>query len=107
MGFGGGMLAIAALAAAMRRRRSRDRSEQGPPHVRAAITVGGDPEAVQRSWLDLHGADGMGLVRFVPAPGGRGTEIHVDTAADVPGDAVKDELRRFKQLLETGEEVRS
>jgi hypothetical protein len=104
---GGGMLAAGALAIAMSRRRSRRVSGEAPPHVKAAITVGGDPEVIHRSWLDMHGGDGMGTVRFVPAPGGRGTEIHVDAKADLSGDAVKDELRRFKQLLEIGEEVRS
>jgi uncharacterized membrane protein len=62
-------------------------------------------------------------VRFETAPGGRGTEVHValdyelpggklrEAVAKVlgedPGQQVKDDLRRFKQVLETGEVVRS
>ncbi len=62
-------------------------------------------------------------VRFVEAPGDRGTEVRVELRYDPPGGAigatvaklfgeeptqqVKDDLRRFKQVLETGEVVRS
>jgi uncharacterized membrane protein len=64
-----------------------------------------------------------GTVRFVPAPGGRGTEVHVALSYDVPGrklgealarwagedphQQLDDDLRRFKQVMETGEVVRS
>lgn len=102
----GGVLVAYALATAALTRRSGDGSEEEEaPHAKAAITVAGDPEQVQRTWLDRYAGDGIGLVRFVPAPGGRGTEVHVD--ADSSMESVKEELRRFKQLLETGEEVRS
>lgn len=92
----GGVLVVDALAAASLTRRSPSK---------AAITVSADAKLVRRSWLDLHGDDGIGTVRFMPAPAGRGTEIHVE--AGIPGDVVKQELRRFKQLVEIGEEVRS
>jgi hypothetical protein len=62
-------------------------------------------------------------VRFLTAPGDRGTEIHVEFDARPPagklGEAVqklrgteplakvKDDLRRFKQLVETGVIARS
>jgi uncharacterized membrane protein len=62
-------------------------------------------------------------VRVAAAPGGRGTEVHVtlhhDTPAgplgaavaklfgDDPGQQLTDELRRFKQRVETGEVARS
>jgi uncharacterized membrane protein len=55
----------------------------------------------------------------VPAPGDRGTEIHVELSYDPPagaagalvaklfgeepGQQVRDDLRRFKQVVETGE----
>jgi uncharacterized membrane protein len=58
-------------------------------------------------------------VRFSPAPGARGTEVRVQLQYTPPGGAfgrglawlfgeepdiqVKDDLRRFKQLMETGE----
>jgi uncharacterized membrane protein len=64
-----------------------------------------------------------GTVRFVAAPGGRGTEIHVELRYDPPGgkagalvaklfgkapsQQVKSDLRRLKQVLETGEVVHS
>lgn len=64
-----------------------------------------------------------GSVSFVPAPGGRGTEVHVSLGYDTPGgkvgamiaklfgeepgQQVNDDLRRFKQILEVGEVVRS
>ncbi|HEX9993270.1 MAG TPA: SRPBCC family protein [Acidimicrobiales bacterium] len=64
-----------------------------------------------------------GSVRFAPAPGGRGTEVTVEITYSPPAGAlgaavaklfgeeplqqVKDDLRRFKQVLETGEVVRS
>jgi uncharacterized membrane protein len=75
------------------------------------------------SWRSLPGADieNSGSVRFVPAPGSRGTEIHVDLTYSPPGGTVgatlaklfgeepatqmADDLRRFKQVLEIGEVV--
>lgn len=76
-------------------------------------------------WRSLDGADvpNDGEVLFLPAPGGRGTEVHVALKYRIPGGAVgkavarwfgeepsqqlDDDLRRFKQVLETGEVVRS
>jgi len=64
-----------------------------------------------------------GIVRFVPAPGDRGTEVHVELRYEPPAGKlgalvaklfgeepalqVNGDLRRFKQVLETGEVVRS
>jgi uncharacterized membrane protein len=64
-----------------------------------------------------------GCVRFSPAAGGRGTEVRVEIGYSLPGGPVgagiarifgehpeqqiADDLRRFKQVLETGEIVRS
>jgi uncharacterized membrane protein len=77
------------------------------------------------SWRSVDGADvdNRGTVRFVAAPGGRGTEVRVELAYRLPagklGAAVAryfgeephqqldDDLRRLKQVLETGEVVRS
>ena len=77
------------------------------------------------AWRSLPGADvdNSGSVRFVPAPAGRGTEVRVHLRYAVPGgrlgatvarllgeephQQVEDDLRRFKQVLETGEVVRS
>jgi uncharacterized membrane protein len=67
--------------------------------------------------------DNAGTVRFVQAPAGQGTEVHVDMRYSPPAGAVgatiakifgeepaiqlKDDLRRFKQIVETGEIARS
>ena len=77
------------------------------------------------AWRSLPGADveNSGSVRFAPAPGGRGTEVVVElryrppagglgaAAAKLLGEdpptQLSDDLRRFKQVLETGEVVRS
>jgi uncharacterized membrane protein len=77
------------------------------------------------AWRSLNGADvpNTGTVRFNVAPDGRATEVHVRfdyrppagrlgvVAAKLfgedPNQQVRDDLRRFKQVLETGEVVRS
>jgi uncharacterized membrane protein len=64
-----------------------------------------------------------GIVRFVQAPGGRGTQLTVELKYDVPGgkyaaaiaklfgaepgQEIESDLRRLKQILETGEVMRS
>lgn len=73
------------------------------------------------AWASEEGAqvNNSGFVRFSPAPGDRGTEVKVVMEYNVPGGMVTaeiaklfgeepeqqigDELRRFKQLMETGE----
>jgi uncharacterized membrane protein len=92
---------------------------------KAAITVLRPREEVERLWRAadhrseyLDGADAT--VTFREAPGDRGTEIHValggsngvrEIFQQVTGAAplakAKDELRRFKQRVETGEVARS
>lgn len=84
-----------------------------------------DVPAERLSWRSTAGADvdNAGTVTFGPAPGGRGTEVRVELSYDPPagklGNAVArllgedphqqvtDDLRRFKQIMETGEVVRS
>src|SRR4051794_28215181 len=76
-------------------------------------------------WRSSRGAmvPNEGVVRFTPAPGDRGTEVHVEISYEMPlgglgatvaklfGEEpdvqVSDDLRRFKQLIETGEIARS
>ncbi|MEU9920215.1 SRPBCC family protein [Streptomyces griseoluteus] len=107
----------------------------GITHWRATApfgkTVEWDAETTQEvagrliAWRSVEGADvdNSGEVRFVPAPGGRGTEIRVTLRYDLPGGALgealaryfgeephqqlDDDLRRFKQIAEIGEVVRS
>ncbi|MFG1658259.1 SRPBCC family protein [Micromonospora chersina] len=77
------------------------------------------------AWRSTGNADvpNAGTVRFVPAPDGVSTEVQVLLTYDIPGGAVgkavaryfgeephqqlDDDLRRLKQVLETGEVVRS
>jgi hypothetical protein len=96
--------------------------------LKAAMTVHRSREEVQRLWQRserqpryVEGADAA--VTFNDAPGDRGTEIHVDLEKGAPGGKlgeavqklvgaeplakVKDDLRRFKQYVETGEIPRS
>jgi hypothetical protein len=97
----------------------------------AGTTVEWDAETVADrpneliAWRSLPGSavDNSGVVRFVPAPGQRGTEVHVElsytppagalgaTAAMLfgtePGQEISEDLRVFKQVIETGEVVRS
>jgi uncharacterized membrane protein len=92
---------------------------------KAAITVHRSREEVQRLWQGSAHPRQVddAAVTFVDAPGDRGTEIHVDLGpggtggrlgelarkltAAVPLAKVKDDLRRFKQHVETGEVARS
>lgn len=77
------------------------------------------------SWRSVAGArvPNSGTVRFMRAAGGRGTEVRVQLGYRAPGgmlgakvaklfgedpqQQVCDDLRRFKQVIETGEIVRS
>jgi uncharacterized membrane protein len=93
--------------------------------------VGWDAEIVEEApgekiaWRSTGNADvpNAGSVRLVPAPDGVSTEVHVVLVYDIPGGRVgkavakyfgeephqqlDDDLRRLKQVLETGEVVRS
>ncbi len=87
--------------------------------VRAAITIRRPQDEVSAAWKAFGGDIAeSGSVRFAPAPGDQGTEIHVEVDqglidrlkgffGDEPAMDVKDELRRFKQRVETGEVTRS
>lgn len=77
------------------------------------------------TWRSLEGSavGNTGSVRFLSAPGDQGTEVHLELRYSPPGGAlgsvvarlfgeepnqqVSDDLRRFKQLVETGEIARS
>ncbi|HET9529514.1 MAG TPA: SRPBCC family protein [Blastocatellia bacterium] len=97
----------------------------------AGATVEWDAEIIEDrpneliAWRSLEGADveNSGSVRFRRAPGERGTEIRVEmeytppggiigaTVAKLfgrePGQQIKGDIYRFKQVLETGEVVHS
>jgi hypothetical protein len=95
---------------------------------RAAITVNRPREGVERLWQSseyrpTYIEEASANVWFKDAPGDRGTEIHVDLGDGASGGTlteaarkllgseplakVKDDLRRFKQHVETGEIPRS
>ena len=96
--------------------------------AKAAITVHRSGEEVERLWRSGHYRleaieRANAAVTFRDAPGDRGTDIHVELRQDAPGGRlgrlvgkpaaagtlakVKDDLRRFKQQVETGEISRS
>jgi uncharacterized membrane protein len=93
----------------------------------AGTTVEWDAEIINEekdeliAWRSLGGAtvDNAGSVRFVDAPGDRGTEVRVVldyippagrvgkwvamAFGEAPEQTIREDLRRFKQLMETGE----
>ena len=94
-------------------------------------TVAWDAEIVEDSpgsalrWRSTDRAEipNEGSVEFAPAPGGRGTEVRVHLAyaqpggragrvvakllGEAPDQQIRDDLTRFKQVMETGQVVRS
>ena len=85
----------------------------------ATITEERENELI--AWRSLPGGtvDHVGSVRFVPAPAGRGTEVKVSLEyrppagalgaaiaklfGEEPGQQIREDLRRFKRLMEAGE----
>src|SRR6185503_4443458 len=77
------------------------------------------------AWRSCEGSTvpNQGSVRFLDAPGGRGTEVRVELRYDPPtgalgasvaklfgaepGQEIAGDLRRFKQVIETGEVLHS
>lgn len=108
-----------------------DRESHWAAKAPAGRTVEWDAEITEDlpeeriAWRSLDGAsvESSGWVRFKAAPGGQGTEVHVELTYSPPGGAlgslvaklfgeepgqqVSDDLRRLKQVLETGEIARS
>ncbi|MGE0161083.1 MAG: SRPBCC family protein [Gemmatimonadales bacterium] len=105
------------------------RHSQWVAHAPAGGQVEWDAEIVEDRpgelirWQSLDGSEvpNGGVVRFIEAPGDRGTEVHVDLQYDAPGgrlgaviakifgeepgQQLRDDLRRFKQVMEVGEVV--
>jgi len=93
----------------------------------AGLAVEWDAEIVNEmadtliAWESCDGADiaNWGAIRFSPAPGDRGTEVTVELEYDPiagatgvafaklfgeePSQQIEEDLRRFKQVMETGE----
>src|SRR4051794_3603239 len=107
------------------RKSGTPRSEQ---LVRKAVTIRKPTHEVESAWAGASEArrvvdEAGGSVRFLHAPGDRGTELVVEFEVDPrggdfgraaaklsgkdPATQLADELRRFKQRVEVGEVVRS
>jgi hypothetical protein len=73
-----------------------------------SITLNARADDVAARWAAFAASESPRLaeVRFVAAPGGRGTEIHAEHGP-LQALGVKALLRRFKQIVETGEVVHS
>jgi hypothetical protein len=115
--------------AALRSPGSRGRST----HVHEAVTINAPIERVRERWANLESlpstlrnlgslhsnSAGSTRLEFRAAPGGRGTEVHIECDYQPTGGAlggviaqmfsqdpasqIRHDLRRFKQLMETGE----
>jgi hypothetical protein len=100
------------------------RTGGGPTRVRTAITIRRPEDEVRQAFRDFEWSsfdpaelERSGDVRFAAAPGDRGTEVHLDhepaatggivgatlakAVGKSPDQAINDDLRRFKALLET------
>jgi uncharacterized membrane protein len=106
-----GVMMLAAVGGVAMMNVMRKRRVGEPRAFRKAITVNRPPDEVARYWQEsAPGTEALAnveSVRFEPAPGGRGTEIHVELRNGLGGTKVSSELHRLKQALETGEVVHS
>lgn len=106
---------------------SGERNSHWVAKAPANTTVDWDAEIIEDNeneciaWRSVEGSQVMnaGEVRFVPAPTGRGTEVHVSLTYDPPAGGfgalvaklfgeepsmqVEGDLRRFKNIIEAGE----
>jgi uncharacterized membrane protein len=104
-----------------------DRRSRWRAKAPAGMTVSWEAEMIEDredewiAWRSLPGSgvENSGSVRFAPAPGARGTEVRVQLQYTPPAGAlgrniawlfgrepdqqIHEDLRRFKQLMETGE----
>jgi uncharacterized membrane protein len=112
-------------------RHSGDRRSRWSAGSPEGVTVEWEVEIVEDrpneliSWRTIGISDitGQGIVEFRPAPGGRGTEVRANISyeppggvlgakigrifRDLPGVKIENQLNILKQIMETGEEVRS
>lgn len=90
-------------------------------YVEWTAELSSDVPSQQLGWRTLEGSgiDHTGVVRFSPGIGGRGTRVQVDLSyraplgkagaqvaklfGEEPSQQIEEDLRRFKQLIETGE----
>lgn len=104
-----------------RRSHWKARVPGGHGHLEWEAEITDDQPGERLAWRSLPGATvfNSGAVRFGDAPSGQGTEVHVRIEYRPPGgpigsaaarllnpafaQMVKEDIRRFKQLMETGE----
>jgi uncharacterized membrane protein len=108
-------------------RMTGDRRSHWKANAAPGMTVEWEAEVVEDrpneliAWRSLGPSDvsNSGFVRFAPAPAGRGTEVIVELQfgapggplgaklaklfREAPGKQIEDDLRAFKQVIETGE----
>ena len=102
-----GVTALDVLAAFGLGARSGATDEFGAaPQNEVGTTVKAPLESAEAAWLQwcASGLSRLGdnyAIRFEPAPGARGTEVHLSGGGST--GTIREELRRFKQRLETGE----
>jgi hypothetical protein len=115
------------VAESLRLSRRRDRQDM-PRLIRKAVTINMPRQDVEAAWLGAAELrrkieDAEARVTFSAAPGERGTELAIEFEDEPTGDdlgrlvaalagkdlatQLSDDLRRFKQRVETGEVVRS
>jgi hypothetical protein len=94
--------------------------EHGPFRL-GPVEITGEEPGRMLAWSAAGGASAEGVIRFRPAPGDQGTELHLEMSegvgpvgqavqkltGDEPFVLARDDLHRFKQIVETGEVVRS
>ena len=103
VGVGAGIAGVVVARWIASRRRRREALSE-------AVTIRRSPAEVSRMWRQLEPLAGHGDdadVRFSAAPGQRGTEVRVDLAhrGALRAMALRQQLRRFKQCVETGDVV--
>ena len=86
--------------------RSDDDQTGADPRDDQAVTVRVPLEQAETAWVSWCESGHAKLkndysIRFEPAPGARGTEVHLSGGGSK--GRTREELRRFKQFLETGE----
>jgi hypothetical protein len=101
----GAMAAVAAVTAADVLVAKRLTGRDGI--VLRTITINRMPEEVRRAWVafDDRAAEALEFTQFRAAPGGRGTEMVLKLPRHL--NITESDLRRFKQVIETGEIVHS
>jgi hypothetical protein len=87
---------------------TEDDREAVTPSDKVAITIRHPRDGLERMWREqeFEWADGA-TVQLSDAPGDQGTEIFVQLKSAKDDTKAKDDLRRFKQVVETGEVVRA